>query len=251
MVGASLFGLIGKDISHSFSACYFNRKFLREGIDASYQLFDLPEISEFKNIIASCPALRGINVTSPYKREIIPYLDSLSPEASQLNAVNVVEFIRANGAVKLKGHNTDSEGFRKTLPRLIEKDTKALILGTGGASSAVAMALSKEGVPYKIVSRSPSVGEIDYYQASGLLGDYCLVINATPVGMGNLTGSAPDLDYSRITPSHICYDLIYNPAKTLFLNKAEERGAVTVNGLEMLYNQAELSWNIWNDNLTE
>lgn len=242
------FGLIGRGISHSFSADYFNGKFRDEGIDARYMLFDLPEVSHFRDIIAAHPDLIGLNVTSPYKRDIIPFLDSLSPEAEDLEAVNVIRIITdRRGRKKLHGHNTDCRGFEKTLEGLIGKDVRAIVLGTGGASSAVCYALRKKGIEPFITSRNPKESEISYPEASRLIPDISLIINATPVGMHPHIDSFPDIDYSLLTPSHICYDLIYNPAETGFLKKAAAQGARTVNGLQMLLNQAELSWQIWND----
>lgn len=242
------YGLIGRGISHSFSAEYFNNKFSNEGIDACYDLFDIPCIEEINTIIKNNPQLRGLNVTSPYKREVIEFLDILSDEARQLNAVNVVEIIRNNGKITLTGHNTDVMGFGKTLKEHgINSHTinQAMILGTGGASSAVAFALRKEMIPYKIVSRTPKADEIDYEEARHLMSEFELVVNATPVGMYPHQNEKPDLDYMKITPRHIFYDLIYNPAKSLFLQIADKRGAKTINGKEMLLNQAEEAWRIW------
>ena len=243
-----VFGLIGKGISHSFSANYFNKKFAEEEIDAIYHLFDLHSIYDFE-VLKERPDLAGLNVTSPYKRDVIPFLDSLSDEAEKLNAVNVIEFIKkTDGRNILMGHNTDCAGFGMTLED-VSPTQSALILGTGGASSDVALALQKKDIPYKIVSRNPSGDELDYRQCSELIPSHKIIINATPVGMHPNTDACPPIDYNRITDNHLCYDLIYNPTETLFLKKAKERGALTKNGLKMLINQAELAWEIWNKGL--
>lgn len=242
------YGLIGRGIGHSFSASHFNGKFSREGIDARYLAFDLEDISELESVLAAHPSLRGLNVTSPYKRDVIRFLDSLSPEAERLNAVNVVEFVRdGRGGLSLRGHNTDSEGFRLTLPGILpSEDNFALIFGTGGASSAVSLALEKEGIPFSVVSRSPSGKEVGYDEAARLLPRATLVINATPVGMHPRVKECLPIDFSLVRPGQVFYDLIYNPPLSLFLARAAERGAGTVNGLQMLLNQAALAWDIWN-----
>lgn len=263
------FGLVGKGISHSFSAEFFNNKFRRQDIDAKYINFDLNDISDLRALIASRSALKGFNVTSPYKREVIPILDSLSPTAAELKAVNVVRIIRKHSELSsdkscrkdfvLEGHNTDSAGFGLTLPPLL-KDMKsssdwplvaALILGTGGAASAVGLALSKAEIPYKFISRSPTGKNaaepiFSYSDLPKLIDSHRLIINATPVGMYPDEDVAPDIPYHLLSSHHICYDLIYNPAETLFLKNSKSQGAKTVNGKEMLINQAELSWKIWN-----
>lgn len=241
------FGLIGKGIGHSFSANYFNNKFAENSIDAVYSLFDLNSIADFEEI-KKIPGLAGINVTSPYKREIIPFLDAISDSAKELNAVNVIEIIRNDsGKIILKGHNTDSEGFGKTL-NVEGKIKSAMILGTGGASSAVGLALSNRNIPFKTVSRNPKGDEISYKECNELIPQTDLIINATPVGMYPDTNIFPDIDYDKICNRHFCYDLIYNPQETLFLKKSRLRGAKTQNGFQMLINQAELAWKIWQNN---
>lgn len=261
------FGLVGKGISHSFSADFFNDKYRRQGLDAVYLNFDLEDISLLPALIGSRPDLKGFNVTSPYKREVIPFLDYLSPAAARLQAVNVVKVVRNSsdlGSLKpghkdyfLMGYNTDSPGFGLTLPPVLEAmcsspdlpGVSALILGTGGAASAVGLALSEAGVPYIFVSRTPSVkmaGEsvCCYTDLSELLDSHRLVVNASPVGMFPNVESAPDIPYHLLSSRHVCYDLIYNPPETLFLQRAKAQGAKTVNGMEMLLNQAELAWDI-------
>lgn len=246
------FGLIGRGIGHSFSARYFNDKFAEYGIDASYSLFDLQNIQELTKLLSSHPKLMGLNVTSPYKREVIQYLDELSDEAKILDAVNVIEFIpKGNLDVKLKGHNTDCPAFGISLQNFLSVSNfdygKALVLGTGGASSAVCLALENLSIPYLQVSRSPLGNEISYYEANRLLPHFNIIVNATPVGMSPNVEFYPDLDYKKISERHFCYDLIYNPSETLFLKKCKEKGATVKNGLEMLTTQADLAWNIWND----
>lgn len=241
------FGLIGKGLHHSFSAKYFNGKFKAEDINATYSLFDLPDITLLPEVLEKHPRLKGLNVTSPYKRLIIPYLDSLSPEAEELNAVNTIEFSGSlNGRPILRGHNTDSPGFGLTLPSLPFPIKRAIVLGTGGASSAVILALKNAGIPYLQVSRYPHNDIVDYNQLRQILSEDDLIINATPVGMFPNVKDCPDIPYEILSARNICYDLIYNPEQTLFMKKAEEMGATTLNGLDMLINQAELSWKIWN-----
>lgn len=239
------FGLIGRGISHSFSGEFFNSKFSREGIDARYEMFNLEDISELQDIIRSHPGLRGLNVTSPYKRDVIPYMDSLSSEAEKLQAVNVIKFMPDG---KLRGFNSDCIGFGESLSRFSLKGLSALVLGTGGAASAVGLALQKAGVSFDVVSRSPKEGFIGYEEANLLLPSRQLVINATPLGMLPDVEACPPIDYDRLTPSHICYDLIYNPSVTLFMSKSARKGATVKNGLEMLIGQAVSSWNIWAGN---
>ena len=257
MVTRREFGLIGRGISHSFSAEFFSGKFSAENINAEYRPFDLPSLDLFPNLIRENPSLAGLNVTSPYKREIIPYLDSLSDEAAGLKAVNVIKFIKsAGGDTILAGHNSDAEGFRATLRNLplpAQGDTAAMILGTGGAASAVAFALRQMDIPFVFVSRNPESFQgsfdtvaIGYREAAKALDNHNLIINATPAGMWPHTESLPPLNLEKIGRNHICYDLIYNPRETLFLREAGQRGAYTVNGMQMLVNQAELSWKIWN-----
>lgn len=233
------YGLIGRGLSHSFSADFFNEKFRREGIEARYLLFDIPTIDQFSTILSDHPSLRGLNVTSPYKREVMRYLDELSPEAAAIGAVNVIEFT-ADG--KLRGHNTDWDGFCSTIPGVTKR---AFIMGTGGAASAVALAFEKKGIDYSFVSRTPEKGQLNYEEMNAQLEDETMLINATPLGMYPLTDMIPDVDFSKINRSHFCYDLIYNPAETKFLKEAAKRGARTKNGLEMLKGQAVVAWKIW------
>lgn len=239
------FGLIGRNISHSFSADFFNKKFRHENIDARYSLFDLPKIGFLPDLLASTPGIKGLNVTSPFKREVIPFLDALSEDAATLNAVNVIR-VEKNGS--LKGFNTDWYGFLMSLQPYLSPLTirNAVILGTGGAASAVEFALNKAGITFLNVSRTPTGNQISYSQLKDHLPLSQLIVNATPVGMFPHTEECPLIDFDLMGPKHLCYDLIYNPEETLFLKNASKRGAVCKNGLEMLHLQAQLAWNIWN-----
>lgn len=239
------FGLLGKSLKHSFSRAYFSEKFEREVLNGySYSNFEIEDISLFSKLIASNPQLRGMNVTIPYKESIVPYLDEISPEAQEIGAINTISI--HNG--KLKGYNTDVFGFTNSLkPLLKPHHKKALILGTGGASKAVAFALQKLDIQYLKVSRAPSNSECNYTYASETLDSYNLVINTTPLGTYPNTDEIPPLALEKVSENHLFYDLIYNPAKTLLLTKAEEKGATIKNGQEMLVLQAEKAWEIWND----
>lgn len=236
------YGLIGEHLSHSFSARFFNAKFCAEGIDALYELFELGAIAEINTLIAQ-HGLRGFNVTIPYKESILPYLDELSEEAREVGAVNCVSI---NGDKKI-GHNTDIAGIEASLHWLnLSSDTKALILGTGGASKAVQYVLRKLGIEYKSVSRTPERGDITYDNLTAKqIKEHHLIVNTTPVGMFPNVDVAPAIDYSAIGNEHKIFDLIYNPAKTLFLARCEEQGAECMGGMLMLQTQAIASWHIW------
>ena len=235
------YGLIGYPLSHSFSPGYFAQKFKDEGItDRKYDLYPLQEISEFKNL----GLMSGINVTIPYKEQVMVYLDELSIEAETIGAVNTIKYV--NG--KKIGYNTDAYGFMHSLsPLWIDRDQpqKALVLGTGGAAKAVWYVLDQLGISFKKVSRTK--GDITYKELDKrLIEDHQLIINTTPVGMSPNVDSCPDLPYEGISSDHYLYDLVYNPQKTLFLSKGQANGAVIKNGHEMLELQADRSWEIWN-----
>jgi shikimate dehydrogenase len=228
------FALIGHPVEHSFSAQYLNTRFKNEGIDAHYELIDLPDIAEFPSLIQS-DKYDGFNVTIPHKRAIIPYLDSLSPEAQAIGAVNVIE-INKN---KLIGHNTDIIGFHETFTPLLKPNhTHAVILGTGGASQAVQYVLNKLNIPFRLVTHN----ELDTNTITQLAP---IIINTTPLGMHPHINTMPNIDYSQITPNHLIYDLVYNPTETQFLQLAKQQGATTQNGLAMLYTQADAALKIW------
>ncbi len=240
------FGLLGKDIGHSFSAGYFTARFAKDGAtDCTYENFDLPNIEQFPTFIKENPDLSGLNVTIPYKEQVIPFLDSLSRKATQIGAVNVIRFTK-NG--KLKGYNSDYYGFEKSLQPLLQSHhQKALILGTGGASKAVAYALQRLGILYAFVSRIPSANTVAYeYLNETTFDNYQIVINCTPLGTSPNVEEYPPIPYQFLTDKHIAFDLIYNPELTLFLKKAKEKGATTKNGMDMLIYQAEKAWKIWN-----
>lgn len=244
-----LYGLIGYPLGHSFSQSFFNQKFESEGINARYVNFEIPALDELRAILAAHPNIAGFNVTIPYKEKIIDMLDGLDPETRLIGAVNVVKVFRQpDGSISLKGYNSDYIGFSDSIRPMLNPAVhgKALILGTGGASKAVAHALDGLGVESVRVSRSEKPGAITYEHVTpALLEDYKVIINTTPVGMYPHVDECPPLPYDALTPQHLCYDLLYNPGTTLFLKKAAEAGAVTKNGLEMLLLQAFVSWNIW------
>lgn len=240
------FGLLGRDISYSFSKKYFTEKFEKIGFDHySYKNFDVPSVDDLKRIISDTKNLKGLNVTIPYKETVIPLLTKLSKNAKQIGAVNTITI---SGKGTLKGYNTDWYGFRKSLKPILKKHhQKALILGTGGASKAVAFALRKLNIEYDFVSRTPSEYQFSYKELNkDVFEEYTLIINTTPVGTFPDTENAPPLDYSLFSDKHIAYDLIYNPEETMFLRLAKEQGATTKNGYEMLIYQAEKAWQIWN-----
>jgi shikimate dehydrogenase len=243
------FGLIGATVSHSFSKNYFDEKFFREGLrDYHYELYPLATIDDLKKLLSENPELCGLNVTIPYKETVMKFLHDIEPAAKSIGAVNVIKI--ANG--KLTGYNTDSEAFLETLARWCPKqpDLSALVLGTGGSSKAVQQALKKLDLPFKTVSREE--GKADFTYASlesnaSIIENARLVINTTPLGMSPNNNAFPPIDYELLSAEHFVYDLIYNPARTLFLQKAEMRGAKIKNGLEMLHVQAEKAWAIWNN----
>lgn len=240
------FGLLGRNISYSFSKGYFTDKFKAENVPGcTYENFDLANISEFPALIANTPDIKGINVTIPYKEEVMVHLNSLSKKAGRIGAVNTIKVTRKG---KLKGYNTDYYGFKKSLqPLLAAHHQRALILGTGGASKAIAFALEELGIDYTFVSRSSKENTIPYTRINGTtFNNYQIVINCTPVGTSPDTDAWPDIPYDFFTDRHIAYDLIYNPAQTQFLQKAKANGAIVKNGHEMLVFQAEKSWEIWN-----
>jgi shikimate dehydrogenase len=240
------FGLIGKDISYSFSKKYFTEKFAQDLYeDCSYENFDIPNIEDFPSILKNNPNLKGLNVTIPYKESIIPYLDTVSDKAFQIGAVNVIRFTKKGN---LKGYNSDWFGFKKSLEPLLQVyHKKALILGTGGAAKAVAFALDQLGITYSFVSREANPNTIDYSLINATTFDnHQIIINCTPVGTSPNKKEFPPIPYNYFSKQHIAFDLIYNPEETQFLKKAKKQGAVTKNGYEMLVFQAEKAWKIWN-----
>ncbi len=239
------FGLIGRDISYSFSQGYFAEKFEKLGLhDHSYENFDIPNIADFLSLTNQSDII-GFNVTIPYKEAIIPHLDRLSKKAKKIGAVNTIKRTKKG---RLKGYNTDCYGFKKSLKKHLKPShTHALILGTGGASKAVAFVLEELQISYKFVSRSPRENGLIYKQLDQyLLSTHTLIINCTPLGTFPDIERCPDIPYEFIGKNHLLYDLIYNPSETTFLSKGRVNGASTCNGLRMLELQAEKAWKIWN-----
>lgn len=239
------YGLLGKNISYSFSQGYFTQKFNDLGLmNHSYENFDLKKIEEVKNVLNQGD-IRGLNVTIPYKQEIIPFLDELDPKAKQIGAVNTIQFSKEG----LIGFNTDAYGFQKSLePYLKPHHTKALILGTGGASKAVQYVLNELGIKSTYVSRSKKNGQYTYDELDqDIIKENTLIINCTPLGTFPNIEDKPAIPYDHIGTQHLLYDLIYNPEKTSFLSIGESKGASICNGLKMLEGQAEKAWEIWNN----
>ncbi|MEG9328834.1 shikimate dehydrogenase [Salinimicrobium catena] len=239
------YGLLGKNISYSFSRGYFTEKFRREGISATYENFDLQDISKFSEVLKKNPELQGLNVTIPYKEQIIPFLDELDPVAAEIGAVNTIKFIN-NG--QLIGYNTDHFGFTEAIrPHLKEHHKKALILGTGGASKAVHYALKALGMEVRFVSRTPAEKVLSYYELNkSTFSEYTVIVNCTPLGTFPGTDQFPPVPTDFFSSKHLVFDLIYNPPVTKLMEIARSKGATVVNGQRMLELQAEKAWDIWN-----
>lgn len=237
-------GLIGRNISYSFSRTYFQEKFSKEEYEnIQYINFDVKDLMNIKEVLQDTNLI-GCNVTIPYKEEIIPFLDELDFHAKSIGAVNTI----SKNKGKLVGSNTDWIGFKESLiPLLTNRSTiKALVLGTGGAAKAIIYALKQLNIPFVQVSRMPNNNQLNYTDIDKeILEKYHLIINCTPIGTFPNIDECPEIPYHFITKNHICYDLIYNPKKTLFLQKAQQNEAVIINGYQMLVNQAEESWKIW------
>lgn len=239
------FGLIGKNIAHSFSKTYFTEKFRKEAIaDASYELFDLENIHLIEEIFHHTPYLCGLNVTIPYKQEVIPFLTDFSLEALQIGAVNTIKITPH----KRIGYNTDIYGFERSFSKQLKPyHENALILGTGGAAKAVMFTLKKLNIFYHCVSRQKKNVTLSYAELTpSILEKYRIIINCSPIGTHPNTDICPLLPYEALSSKHYLYDLVYNPSETLFLKKGREKGCTIQNGLEMLYLQANRSWEIWN-----
>ncbi len=239
-----LYGLIGFPLSHSFSKKYFTEKFEKEGIEAQYELFELPIITNLPALFEKYPTLKGLNVTIPHKKAVVPYLTRLAPSAEKVGAVNVIK-IEQDGS--LTGHNTDYIGFRTTLEKFIAQNKapmQALLLGNGGAAKAVEAVLKDLNMLYTIVARAGGQASFEEL-TSQMIAQHTLIVNTTPLGMMPHIDTLPALPYQALSPAHFVYDLVYNPAETLFLQKANAKGAHTHNGLAMLYAQAEEAWRIF------
>ncbi len=243
-----LYGLIGYPLGHSFSKKYFTEKFSKEGIsDCEYDNFSIPEIEGLKHVLSDHPQLCGFNITIPHKQAVIAFLDDNSYLPKGLTACNCVKI---EGG-KLIGYNTDVVGFEQSLlPLLNNNHKKALVLGNGGAAEAVKFVLNKLQIGYKVVSRRLHDDTNLTYEDldENILHDHLLIVNTTPLGTFPKVGECPDIPYQFLSQQHYLFDLVYNPAKTLFLQKGEERGALIKNGSDMLQIQAEESWKIWNEN---
>ncbi len=252
-MNGAVFGLLGYPLGHSFSKGFFTEKFEREQIKAEYINFELPSLNQYQETLDKYPTLKGHNVTIPYKQQIIPMLDELSDEAREIGAVNVVKVTWQNGKRHLKGYNSDVIGFVESIrPLLRPHHSKALILGTGGASKAVYYGLKKKlGIDdVKFVSRrkQPTAeGEtLTYAELSDdVIKAYTIIVNTTPCGMHPKTDESPQIPYNLLTANHLLYDLVYNPLKTQFMQRGEMQGATVKNGLEMLHLQAQASWEFW------
>lgn len=243
-----LFGLIGYPLSHSFSKKYFSEKFQKEKIlDAQYELFEITSIDYLPEVLRENKNLRGLNVTIPYKNEVMRFLDHLDASAEKVGAVNVVKISNSG----LTGFNSDYFGFKESLIKWLPEsisNMKAAILGTGGASKAVKAVLQDLNMEFAMVSRNPQKHQLTYqdFNNSNLLKEFKLIINTTPLGMSPQIDTAPQLPYDHLTADHYLFDLVYNPLETKFLQYGKEQNARVKNGLEMLYLQAEKSWEIWN-----
>lgn len=244
------YGLIGYPLRHSFSIGYFNEKFHAEKIDAEYVNFEIPTINDFTEVIVENPTLAGLNVTIPYKEQVIPFLDELEKDTAAIGAVNVIKIIRKKGKVKLIGYNSDIIGFTQSIEPLLQpQHKKALILGTGGSAKAIFHGLKNLGIEAVFVSRisGQQKNTISYQDITPeLMSEHKVIVNCTPVGMYPKVDFCPEIPYELLTPEHLLYDLLYNPNVTLFMKKGEAQGSITKNGLEMLLLQAFASWEIWN-----
>lgn len=239
--------MIGYPLVHSFSQNYFNAKFENERINARYINFEIPSIDDLAEVLARNPELKGLNVTRPYKEKVIPFLDSISPEAKSIGAVNVIRVSHKGSKTILKGFNSDVIGFTKSIEPMLEScHKKAMILGTGGASKAVDYGLKSLGLETMFVSRFNRPGTVRYDNITPeMMKEYNVIVNCTPCGMYPHTDECPNLPYEAIDEHNILYDLLYNPDFTLFMEKGAERGATIKNGLEMLLLQAFASWEFW------
>ncbi|MBR2300898.1 MAG: shikimate dehydrogenase [Bacteroidaceae bacterium] len=244
------FGIIGYPLAQSASPAFFNKKFSDENIDAQYIPFEIESIEELQRVLEEHPLLCGFNVTIPYKVDVMKYLESISDEAEAISAVNVVKITRdTTGKALLRGYNSDVIGFTRSIEPLVKgRHKKALILGTGGVSKAVAYSLKSLGIEYLFISRRATENSIKYEEISDeIIQSHTLIINCTPLGMvGHGIDQCPDIPYEKLSSNHLLYDVVYNPENTMFLQKGAAQGAETKSGYEMWYLQALASWEIWN-----
>jgi len=238
------YGLLGRNISYSFSEKYFNERFENEGVNAQYFTFDLQDINELAPLLKE-KKLNGLNVTIPYKQDVFPFLDNLSVEVEEIGAVNVIKFEKDG---TLSGHNSDYYGFKNSLLESVSNlPKKALVLGTGGASKAVVKALKDLNIDWKYVSRTPKKNQFTYEELNDtILKEYHLIVNCSPVGTFPNIEKYPNIPYQFLTNQHIMFDLIYNPEVTKFMQNGVDKGAQAINGYRMLILQAEKAWEIWN-----
>jgi shikimate dehydrogenase len=245
------FGLIGYPLTHSFSKQYFTEKFEIEHIPGcSYELYPIHEIRFLEKLLRDEPELCGLNVTIPYKSEVVKFLQTISPEAEEIGAVNVIKIKRESGLISLSGFNSDITGIMHSLKDCFSNNIgNALILGTGGSSKAVSYVLRKEGINVTLVSRERKADALAYNDLNqDIISKAGLIVNTTPLGMFPDVNTFPELNYDLLGPGHTLFDLVYNPQLTEFLRKGEERGCRIISGIIMLYAQAEKAWEIWNDN---
>jgi len=244
------YGLIGFPLEHSFSKDYFNNKFASEGIDAEYVNFEITSITELKSIIKNDPQLKGINVTIPYKEQVIPFLDHISENARLIGAVNVIKIDRKKKKIKLSGFNSEIIGFKESIEPLLKPyHQRALVLGNGGAAKAIFYGLQQLGIEATYVSRQKTEEQMLVYSelTQEIMETHTIVVNCTPVGMWPNVDDCPAIPYPFLTGKHLLYDLLYNPNETLFMKKGEEQGAAVKNGLEMLLLQAFAGWKMWRE----
>jgi len=241
-----IYGLVGFPLGHSFSKRYFSERFKQKKINAKYQLFEIEDINTIMKIVGK-DKISGLNITIPYKEQVIEYVNELDNTALDVGAVNVLKIVRNKNHVHLKGYNTDVVGFEKSIKPLLKSyHKKALILGTGGASKAIVYVLNKLGIETTYVSRTEKSGVLTYHSIDkGVMSENLIIVNATPLGTFPNTDTYPDIPYQHITGKHLLYDVVYNPAETIFLKKGKEQGAETINGEQMLVEQAEAAWDIW------
>lgn len=244
------FGLIGYPLGHSFSKKYYLEKFDKEHIEGiNYDLYAIEDIQEFQNLYSNDAGFYGFNVTIPHKLTVMQFINELSAEAQEINAVNCIKIQREGDNIYLKGFNTDAFGFEESLkPLLTPAHKQALVLGNGGAAKAIIYTLKKLNIPYLIISRTKENGDMTYGELKKVdLKDYQVIINCSPVGTFPNVEDAPDINYEQLSADHLLYDLIYNPVETRFLQKGKEKGALIKNGYDMLILQAEKNWEIWNN----
>lgn len=243
------YGLIGYPLGHSFSIGYFNEKFQNENIDAVYENFEISSLDSLEEVIATNPELKGLNVTIPYKERVMSYLDSITPEARAIGAVNVIRVTHKGNKTILKGYNSDVIGFTRSIEPMLETfHKKALVLGTGGAAKAITFGLRSLGLETVYVSRFERPDTIQYDKIiPETVQEYNVIVNCTPVGMYPQADQCPQLPYEAMDSHNLLYDLIYNPDETLFMQKGAAQGATVKNGLEMLLLQAFVSWEFWHE----